>query len=167
MPQRRQDNPATRLGASGAGTATGALTTQLPPAQPVAAASHTAAMAGVDAARCATAAKELAEDAWALAAMGDHALCLIDAGKLDEAKNRLDQLGAITPRDWRVALGRAVLAETADTTRSRRAYQAGLWFALVPDRLELDVSVGGEARDFRRSRYWTVGLRVTTPPFLK
>lgn len=61
----------------------------------------------------------------------------------------------------------ALLAETADTTRSRRGYQAGLWFALVPDRLELDVSVGGEARDFRRTRYWTVGLRVTTPAFLK
>lgn len=61
----------------------------------------------------------------------------------------------------------AVLAEVADTTRSRRGYQAGLWFALVPDRLELDVSVGGEARDFRRTRYWTVGLRVITPPFLK
>ncbi len=91
------------------------------PPQPVAAASHTASMAGVDAARCSTAAKELAEDAWALAAMGDHALCLIDAGKLDEAKNRLDQLGAITPRDWRVALGRAALAETAGDMETAKA----------------------------------------------
>lgn len=61
----------------------------------------------------------------------------------------------------------ALLAETADTTRSRRGYQAGLWFALVPDRLELDVSVGGDARDFRQTRYWTIGFRVITPPFLK
>ena len=53
--------------------------------------------------------------------MGDHALCLIDAGKLDEAKNRLDQLGAITPRDWRVALGRAVLAETAGDMETAKA----------------------------------------------
>lgn len=82
---------------------------------------RTASMAGVDAARCSMAAKELAEDAWALAAMGDHALCLIDAGKLDEARNRLDQLGAITPQDWRVALGRAVLAETAGDMETAQA----------------------------------------------
>lgn len=73
----------------------------------------TAALAGVDAARCAAAASELEKDAWALAAMGDHALCLLDADKLDEAKSRIDQLAAITPMDWRVALGRAVLDEKA------------------------------------------------------
>lgn len=83
---------------------------------PVAAPKTAASMAGIDAARCTTAADELAKDAWALAAMGDHALCLIDAGKLDEAKNRLDQLAAITPQDWRVALGRAALAEKAGDT---------------------------------------------------
>jgi Flp pilus assembly protein TadD len=78
-------------------------------------------MAGIDAARCTVAADELAKDAWALAAMGDHALCLIDAGKLDEAKNRLDQLAAITPQDWRVALGRATLAEKAGDTETAQA----------------------------------------------
>jgi len=78
-------------------------------------------MAGIDAARCSTAADELAKDAWALAAMGDHALCLVDAGKLDEAKNRLDQLAAITPQDWRVVLGRAMLAEKAGDTETAQA----------------------------------------------
>ncbi len=88
-------------------------------AAPAPAAPTTAtAMAGIDAARCSTAADELAKDAWALAAMGDHALCLIDAGKLDEAKNRIDQLAAITPQDWRVALGRAKLAEKAGDTET-------------------------------------------------
>lgn len=43
--------------------------------------------------------------------MGDTALCLIDDGKIEEARARLDQLAAITPQDWRVPLGRAVLAE--------------------------------------------------------
>ena len=61
----------------------------------------------------------------------------------------------------------AVLAEASDTTRSRHAYQAGLWFSLVPDRIELDVSVGGDAQNFRQTRYWTVGARFITPPFLK
>lgn len=71
----------------------------------------TASIAGVDAARCTSAEAELKKDAWALAAMGDQALCLLDAGKYDEAKSKLDQLAAITPLDWRVALGLAVLQD--------------------------------------------------------
>lgn len=90
-----------------------------PPARPQAASS--AALAGVDAERCAAAASELAKDAWALAAMGDHALCLLDAGKLDEAKSRIDQLAAITPSDWRIALGRAVLDEKSGDAEKAQA----------------------------------------------
>ncbi|RYE01265.1 MAG: tetratricopeptide repeat protein [Sphingomonadales bacterium] len=92
-----------------------------PAAPKPAAAAPAASMAGIDPARCSTASEELAKDAWALAAMGDHALCLIDAGKLDEAKNRLDQLAAITPQDWRVALGRATLAEKSGDTKTAQA----------------------------------------------
>lgn len=76
----------------------------------------TASLAGIDAARCTAAADELEKDSWALGAMGDVALCLIDQGKLEEAAAKLDQLGAITPQDWRVSLGRAVLAYDADDT---------------------------------------------------
>jgi hypothetical protein len=82
-------------------------------------------LAGLAPARCAAAEAELAKDAWALAAMGDHAMCLIDAGKTDEARNRLDQLAAITPADWRVSLGRAVLADNAsDANTADAAYAA-------------------------------------------
>jgi hypothetical protein len=97
-----------------------------PLAQPKpAAAISTASLAGIDAARCTSAASELAKDAWALAAMGDHALCLLDTGKTDEAKNRLDQLAAITPQDWRVALGRAVLEEkSGDSVKAQASYVA-------------------------------------------
>lgn len=82
-----------------------------PAAQETAALLSTGSLPSIAAARCTAAAAELAKDAWALTAMGDHALCLIDAGKLDEAKNRIDQLAAITPQDTRVALARAALAE--------------------------------------------------------
>lgn len=82
-----------------------------------------ASLAGINAVRCTTAAAELAKDAWALSAMGDHALCLLDAKKPDEAKNRLDQLAAITPQDWRVALGRAALAEkSGDAVKAQAGY---------------------------------------------
>lgn len=81
----------------------------------------TAKIAGIDAMRCSAAAAELAKDPWALGAMGDQALCLLDAGKLDEAKNRLDQLAAITPRDWRVALGLAALHDQKGETELAKA----------------------------------------------
>ena len=93
----------------------------VPPPEP--AMISTASLAGIDTARCTAAAAELAKDAWALAAMGDHALCLLDTGKADEAKNRLDQLAAITPQDWRVALGRAVLEEkSGDSVKAQASY---------------------------------------------
>lgn len=82
-----------------------------------------ASLAGISAVRCTTAAAELEKDAWALSAMGDHALCLLDGDKPDEAKNRLDQLAAITPQDWRVALGRAALAEkSGDAVKAQAGY---------------------------------------------
>ncbi len=89
-----------------------------PPPAPVTL--RTASLAGLDAARCAAASDELAKDSWALAAMGDVALCLIDQGKPDEARAKLDQLGAITPQDWRVSLGRAVLASDAGEAASAK-----------------------------------------------
>jgi hypothetical protein len=105
--------PALRGGSSlmtGASAPPPAKSVEAPPSKPSNGISI-AALAGISAVRCTTAAAELAKDAWALPAMGDHALCLLDADKQDEAKNRLDQLAAITPQDWRVALGRAALAE--------------------------------------------------------
>jgi hypothetical protein len=90
-------------------------------ATPLPAPLHTASLAGIDAARCRAAADELARDSWALGAMGDVALCLIDQGKQDEARVKLDQLGAITPQDWRVSLGRAVLASDAGETADANA----------------------------------------------
>lgn len=93
----------------------------IPPAHTLA----TASIAGIDAARCVAAVDELAKDSWALAAMGDLALCLLDEGKTDEARARLDQLGAITPQDWRVSLGRAVLAsQTGDVTTANDLFLA-------------------------------------------
>ena len=94
------------------------------PAAPAAKSQAVAAitsMAGIDPARCDAAAAELANDAWALGAMGDHALCLLDADRVDEAKSRIDQLAAITPQDWRVALGRAVLEEKAGDAEQAQA----------------------------------------------
>lgn len=59
-----------------------------------------------------------------------------------------------------------LLAETYDATDTRRAYQAGARWTVIPDRLEIYTTIGGEARDFRPSRYWAVALHAVTPPLL-
>ncbi len=104
-----------------------------PPASVTAVSLPTASIAGVDAARCTSAEAELKKDAWALAAMGDQALCLLDAGKYDEAKSKLDQLAAITPLDWRVALGLAVLQDQ----KGKKDLAQAAWLAAV-DRAPTD-----------------------------
>lgn len=104
-----------------------------PPASVTAVSLPTASIAGIDAARCTSAEAELKKDAWALAAMGDQALCLLDAGKYDEAKSKLDQLAAITPLDWRVALGLAVLQDH----KGEKDLAQAAWLAAV-DRAPTD-----------------------------
>lgn len=82
--------------------------------------------------RCAEAAVELKQDPWSVAALGDHALCLIDMGSSNEANARLDQLAAFAPEDWRVALGRAVLAQqNGDASNAEIGYRNAAM--LAPD----------------------------------
>jgi hypothetical protein len=99
----------------------------------------TTALASIDSARCAAAALDLNKDPWALAALGDHALCLLDAGKSVEAKSRLDQLAAFAPEDWRVALGRATLdGQTGDVRKAAIGYKAAA--GLAPDSVRIAIT---------------------------
>lgn len=91
-----------------------------------------AKLAKLDTARCADAAIELKKDPWSVPALGDHALCLIDIGSSAEANTKLDQLAAFAPEDWRVALGRAVLAQQkGDASNAEIGFRAAA--ALAPD----------------------------------
>ncbi len=67
-----------------------------------------------------------------MAALGDHALCLLDQGKTKEAANRIEQLAAFAPEDWRIALARAVLAdEKGDASAAEIGYRTAAM--LAPD----------------------------------
>lgn len=52
------------------------------------------------------------------------------------------------------------------SARAPAEYQLGVRGALRPERVQLDVSWGGRLRTSRRGQGWTVGLTLTTPPFL-
>ncbi len=99
------------------------VSTSLPPV---------ASLVKIDAARCAAAAGEVAKDPWAVSALGDHALCLLDAGKMKEAQASLDQLAAFAPDDWRAALGRAAVDQgKGDASNAEIGYRTAA--KLAPD----------------------------------
>jgi hypothetical protein len=103
-----------------------------PPVAPTRASATMATIAKLDTAACASAEAQLAKDSWSLPALGNRALCLIDQQKYPEAKNRLDQLAAFSPEDWRVELGRAALAaQKGDASAAEIGYRNAA--QLAPD----------------------------------
>jgi hypothetical protein len=89
-------------------------------------------LAQLDDADCTGAALTLKVDPWSLPALGDHALCLIDAGQTEAGRASLDQLASFSPEDWRAALGAAALAaHEGDASKAEIGYRNAAM--LAPD----------------------------------
>lgn len=52
------------------------------------------------------------------------------------------------------------------SARAPAEFQAGVRAAVRPERVQLDLSYGRRLRTGRRGQGWTLGLTLTTPPFL-
>ena len=63
--------------------------------------------------------------------------------------------------------GLTLIGELYSNERSRSFHQVGLRFALIPDHVEIDASIGGENGHRRTTRWWTIGLRLVSTPFFK
>lgn len=61
----------------------------------------------------------------------------------------------------------ALIAETYGDDRNRPFYQAGVRFWVVPGRFQIDATRGAQSGEFGSSRWWTIGVRLISPPFLK
>jgi hypothetical protein len=59
-----------------------------------------------------------------------------------------------------------LIVETYGESRSSTLAQGGLRLWLIPDRLQVDATLGTDWRGTRESRWATLGLRVLTPAFL-
>jgi hypothetical protein len=99
---------------AGAAPAEPAETPGAPPAPatntaPEAQLSRAALLSGSSAPDCATARARLTKTPWDMPSLGHHTLCLIEAGKLEDAANRVEQIAAFNPDDWRAHLARAAL----------------------------------------------------------
>lgn len=58
------------------------------------------------------------------------------------------------------------IGEVYDDTRRRTEYQVGLRVWLVPNRVQIDTTYGGQFGVANSGHFFTVGLRLLSPPFL-
>jgi hypothetical protein len=66
----------------------------------------------------------------------------------------------ITPRVF-------LMVETYGDNHQRNSYQGGVRVWLVPNRVQIDATVGTLAGDWGGSRWLSIGMRLLSPPFLK
>ena len=61
----------------------------------------------------------------------------------------------------------ALIAEIYGDSLGSPYYQAGVRIWVVPGRFQIDATQGARFGDFGESRWWTIGVRLISPPFLK
>lgn len=69
--------------------------------------------------------------------------------------------------EWRAFERTTLLAETFGQSGGKPLVQVGLRHSLVPDRVQLDFTIGGPARGGAAARWVSFGLRLMTPAVLK
>lgn len=69
--------------------------------------------------------------------------------------------------EFEVASNAYVIAETFGTNRDRPYFQGGMRVWLVPNRVQVDATVGSQAGDWGGARWFSLGLRLLSPPFLR
>jgi hypothetical protein len=61
----------------------------------------------------------------------------------------------------------ALIAETFGDDRGSPYYQAGVRLWAVPGRFQIDATYGAHAGERDATRWWTIGVRLISPPFLR
>jgi hypothetical protein len=95
----------------------------------------------------------------------DRLVMHVNAGWLHDRDEKRDRptwgVGAeaqITARTW-------LIAETFDQAAGTR-YQLGVRHWLIPDHVQIDVTYGNRYTQPRENRWFTIGLRLLSNPFL-
>ena len=69
--------------------------------------------------------------------------------------------------EFEVASNAYVIAETFGTNRDQPYFQGGVRVWLVPNRVQVDATVGSQAGNWGGARWFSLGLRLISPPFLR
>jgi hypothetical protein len=61
----------------------------------------------------------------------------------------------------------ALIAETFGDDRGSPYYQGGIRLWVVPGRFQVDTTYGARSGDPGATNWWSIGVRLISPPFLK
>ena len=61
----------------------------------------------------------------------------------------------------------ALIAETYGDDQTRQFYQTGVRFWVIPQHWQIDATVGSQAGSWSSSRWFSLGVRIITAPFLR
>ena len=61
----------------------------------------------------------------------------------------------------------ALIAETFGDDRTRKSYQGGIRFWVIPGHWQIDTTMGARSGDVGATRWWSIGVRLITDPFLR
>jgi hypothetical protein len=61
----------------------------------------------------------------------------------------------------------ALIVETYGDNRTRQYFQGGVRIWIVPGRFQIDATRGAQSGDYGGSNWWTIGLRLISPAFIK
>ena len=60
-----------------------------------------------------------------------------------------------------------LMMETFGDNHRRNSYQGGMRVWVVPNRVQIDATVGTQAGDYGGSRWVSIGMRLLSPAFMK
>ena len=61
----------------------------------------------------------------------------------------------------------AIIAETYGNNHAQPFMQGGLRIWIVPNRVQIDTTMGAQSGNYGPSRWWTVGVRLLSPAFMR
>lgn len=61
----------------------------------------------------------------------------------------------------------ALIAESFGDNHTRHSYQGGIRFWVIPGRWQIDTTMGAQSGNIGATRWWSIGIRLISPPFLK
>ena len=91
----------------------------------------------------------------------------LNAGALHDRDQSRDLATWGTAMEFALNERFTLIGEFFGDSRTRPSNHAGIRVSLVPDRVEMEISAGGQNGNHASTRWWTIGVRLITPPFLR
>jgi len=60
-----------------------------------------------------------------------------------------------------------LIGETFGDNHTQNSYHAGVRIWVIPNRWQIDTTMGAQSGNIGATRWWTIGLRLISPPFLR